>query len=364
MTLISAATAIIDLDALCSNYRLLADKAAPAEASAVVKANAYGLGAAAVAKALAEREGCRWFFVATIEEGIELRKALPEANIGVFYGANHAEDAAAIHQHGLIPVLNSLEQVAIWRGFAANVDKRLPAIVQVDTGMTRAGMSLADAEQLAQDASLLAGFEIAYFMSHLACAEMLQHPLNVKQAARFKKLEALFPNAKFSFSNSSGIFLGSDFHKDLVRPGMALYGLNPTPDDRNPMRVVVTVQAPVLQLRTLAEEECVGYGATFKAPKGAKLALLGIGYADGLLRSLSNRGKAHINGYTVPIAGIVSMDLTVLDVSSVPEGVIKDGDMAELIGVHLDADKVAEMAGTIGYELFTSITSRVKRIYK
>ncbi|MBM3617384.1 MAG: alanine racemase [Alphaproteobacteria bacterium] len=364
MSFISAATAIIDLDALCSNYRLLADKAAPAEASAVVKANAYGLGATMVAKTLAEREGCRWFFVATIAEGIEVRSVLPDAHIGVFYGANHAEDAAAIAEHGLIPVLNSLEQVSVWREHAATLGKSHKAIVQVDTGMTRAGMSLEDAAQLAQDASLLAGIEVAYFMSHLACAEMLHHPLNAKQAARFKQLEALFPNAKFSFSNSSGIFLGKGFHKDLVRPGMALYGLNPTPDERNPMRVVVTVQAPVLQQRILTEDECVGYGATFKASKGARLAVVGIGYADGLLRSLSNRGKAYINGYTVPIAGIVSMDLTVLDVSSVPEGVIKDGDMAELIGTHLEADKVAETAGTIGYELFTSITSRVKRVYK
>lgn len=364
MTTVSAATAIIDLQALCANYRLLADKSAPAETAAVVKANAYGLGAVKVAKTLAEREGCRWFFVATIDEGVDVREVLPDASIGVFYGANNPTDAQTMHKYGLIPVLNSLAQVAVWREQAKIAGETLSAIVQVDTGMTRAGMSLDEARELADNSALLAGIHVRYFMSHLACAEVAHHPLNAKQLKNFQSLQALFPDAKFSFANSSGIFLSKDFHADLSRPGMALYGLNPTPDDRNPMNVVVTIQAPVLQIRVLAEDECVGYGATFKAVKGSRLALAGIGYADGLVRSLSNRGQAYVHGYTVPIVGIVSMDLTVIDITSIPEDIVKDGDMVEFIGKHLAADDVAEKAGTIGYELFTSIASRVQRIYK
>lgn len=364
MPVLSSASAIIDLNALTENYRLLSGKVgAGVKTSAVVKANAYGLGAAVVAQALAKRAGCRHFFVASLSEGIELRAALPDVFIGVFYGVNNRDDAEAADAYRLIPVLNTMAQIAEWRAYATWKEKSLPAMIHVDTGMTRVGISHAEAEVLAQETSLLAGLDVQYFLSHLACAEATQHPLNAVQLMRFKALKALFPQAKFSFANSSGIFLGVDYHQHLTRPGMALYGLNPTPDTQNPMRTVVKLQAPLLQIHTLGHDEHVGYGATYKAVKGSRLAVAAIGYADGLVRSLSNRGEALINGYRAPIAGIVSMDLTILDVSQIPEGALEPGMMAEFYGEKLAADEVAGKAGTIGYELFTSITGRVQRSY-
>jgi alanine racemase len=371
------ASAAIDLAALCSNYALLAQKSAPGQTAAVVKANAYGLGAKVISQTLAERAGCRHFFVATIDEALEIRPVLPDSFIGIFYGVNNAEEAKAVHAGNFIPVLNSTEQIRIWQEYchpersegsrsvtrdsspsAQNDSHTLPAVIHVDTGMTRTGISMQEAENLSWE-----GMNISCIMSHLACADMPQHPLNAKQMANFAKLRSRFPGAKFSLANSSGLFLGADFGSDLARPGMALYGLNPTPYRPNPMQNVVTLEAPILQIRTLTESEYVGYGATFRALKGTRLAVAAIGYADGLIRSLSNKGSAFIHGYKVPIAGIVSMDLTVLDVSAVPEDLMKPGDKAEFFGKNLAADEVAAQAGTIGYELFTGLTPRVKRLY-
>lgn len=363
MTSLSSASALIDLDALTENYRLLRAKSGTAEAAAVVKANAYGLGAAVVSQTLAKRAGCQHFFVAALSEGIELRAALPDTFIGAFYGVNNREDAEAADAYRLVPVLNTLAQLAVWRDYAHKKARILPAIIHVDTGMTRVGISHAEAVRLAQEPQLLQGLDVLYFMSHLACAEDTHHPLNTEQLQRFEAMKVLFPQAKFSFANSSGIFLGEGYHQQLTRPGMALYGLNPTPAVANPMRTVVTLQAPLLQVHTVEKDEQVGYGATYQAKKGSRLAVAAIGYADGLLRSLSNRGEAVINGHRAPIAGIVSMDLTILDVTHLPEEALAPGAMAEFYGAHLAADDVATQAGTIGYELFTSITTRVQRRY-
>lgn len=358
----SAARAVINLKALCANYAYLMEKGGGTQTAAVVKANAYGLGSVPVTQALAAK-GCVNFFVASIDEAIELKFAAPNPFIGVFYGVNNREDAAETYTHGLIPVLNSMAQIAVWRGYAVEKGQELPCIIHMDTGMTRVGISQEEMKELADNQGLLAGLDVHYFMSHLACAEVPKHPQNAAQLTRFQANRTLFAHKKFTFANSSGIFLGPDYHADLLRPGMALYGLNPTPDYANPMQTVVTLEAPLLQVRTLTQDEHVGYGATYLAKKGSRLATAAIGYADGLVRSLSNRGKAHINGYNVPIAGIVSMDLTILDVSSMPEEAIQPGVMAEFYGHNLAADDVAEQAGTIGYELFTSIAKRVQRIY-
>lgn len=361
MTSPGGTIAEIDLGALCENYRLLsAESRAPC--AAVVKANAYGLGVEPVAAALAQL-GCREFFVATVEEGIALRPVLPDAAIAVLYGVATAEDAKLTVAHGLIPVLNSMEQLALWRDAAAGEGRALPAILHVDTGMSRLGLPLADAERIAEDAALLAGVDLRLVMSHLACSGTPDHPLNRQQLGRFRTVRQRFPKVRASFANSSGIFLGYDYHFDQTRPGAALYGINPTPDAANPMRTVVTVTSPILQIRTLTEAETVGYGATYQAPAGSRLATVGAGYADGLLRAMGNRAEAWVGGHKAPLAGVVSMDMAVLDISALPENDVRLGDRVEFFGAHMPVDVVAAKAGTIGYELLTSIGGRVKRIY-
>lgn len=362
MTAPTGAIARIDLAALCDNYRLLAAKAAPAACSAVVKANAYGLGAERVAQALWQG-GCSHFFTVSIAEAISLRTVLPQAFIGVFYGVASGEDARLCLAHRLMPCLNSLGQIELWRKAALAQGAPLPAALHVDTGMNRLGLAGEEVALLAQSPEKLDGIEVQWLMSHLACADTPQHPLNALQLRRFTEACGHFPEWPTSLANSSGIFLGTDWHGDLVRPGAALYGINPVPHLPNPMKTVVTIEAPVVQLRELRAEDTVGYGATYKAPAGARLATVACGYADGIMRSMSNRSEAFVAGQRVPVAGIVSMDVTVIDISSLPEGAVQPGDRVEFIGPHIAVDTVAEQAATIGYELFTSIGGRVRREY-
>lgn len=362
MTAATGAIAEINLTALCANYRLLAGKVAPAQCAAVVKANAYGLGMEPVAQAL-HRAGCRHFFVASIAEGVALRAALPTVAIGVFYGVATHDDAELAISHQLFPSLNSLQQIALWQTKAQERGAALPACLHVDTGMNRLGVSLAELRQLAENPALLEGIRIEWLMSHLACAGTPDHELNRLQLQRFNEARTLFPHIPTSFANSSGIFLGQDYHGDLARPGAALYGINPTPAEPNPMHTVVTIKAPILQLRNLTQPEPVGYCATYHTPQNARLATVACGYADGLMRSMSNRLHAYIAGAYVPVAGIVSMDVTVFDITALPEHAVKQGNMVELIGPHVNVDGVALQADTISYEIFTSIGSRVKRVY-
>lgn len=354
----SGPVAIVDLAALAENYRILSRKAAPAECAGVVKTNAYGLGAEAVASAL-HAAGCRTFFVATLEGGIALRENLPDVTIAVFHGLTNAEEAALAEKYRLLPVLNHRGQVELWQKQAAKSGKKLSAILHVDTGISRLGMAMEEARNI----GTAEGIEWQWVMSHLACSSD-DHALNDLQCARFDEVKSWFLGAKFSLANSSGIFLGKDYLADLVRPGAALYGINPLPGQENPMRPVVTLQAPILQLRVLDRDENVGYGATAAAKKGARLATLAIGYADGLPRSLSNKGTARVNGQSVPILGIVSMDLTVVDISALPDGSVKVGDYVTFIGDGQSVDDLAEQAGTIGYELFTRLGARVRREYR
>lgn len=352
----------INLTALCDNYRLLAGESASAACAAVIKANAYGLGAEPVAKAL-HKAGCQHFFTASIAEGVALRHVLQDATIGVFYGIASAEDAELAVAHNLIPCLNDRGQIARWQHAAHQYERALPASLHVDTGMSRLGLSMADVEALGDNRSLLDGIAPQLLMSHLACAGVSDHPLNEQQRERFEAVRAWFPDLPASLANSSGVFLGEGYHFDLLRPGAALYGINPTPDEANPMQTVVTVRAPILQLRVLEQAETVGYGATYNAPTGSRLAAVAGGYADGLMRAMGNNAEAYVNGHRVPIAGVVSMDVTVLDVSALPEGEVKSGDWVEFIGPHMPVDVMAAKAGTIGYELFTSLGSRVQRHY-
>jgi alanine racemase len=346
-----AATLTINLAAIIANYRLLTEKHAAKNCAAVVKANAYGLGVTPVSQAL-WNTGCREFFVATLAEGIELRATLPEAHIGVFQGMFAGEEKGYA-EHRLIPVVNSLEQLE-WvqrsgvggQGF----------ILHVDTGMTRLGLNSSELHSLPPDLRPLS------LMSHLACANEPAHEKNAEQLSRFQKAAALFPNARKSLANSSGIFLPPEFHFDIARPGCALYGINPT-SGKNPMQHVATLDAPILQIRTLDRDETIGYGATASLPKNSRIAIAGIGYADGYFRHLSNKAFAYVAGHKVPLIGRVSMDMVALDVSTVPHPLLTSHVRAEFINAQQTVDDVADAAGTIGYEIFTRIGARVVRDY-
>ena len=228
--------------------------------------------------------------------------------------------------------------------------------------MCRLGLPKKECDRLAADPGRLAGIELRYVMSHLACAEEPANPLNAEQLALFNAERARLPAAPASFANSSGIFLDAGYHFDLARPGVALYGVNPTPSEANPMDRVVGLQARILQVREIAPPQSVGYGATYRASKPCRIATVAVGYADGYFRSLSNRGLAVVGGVTVPVVGRVSMDLVTLDVSAVPQDLLKPGALADLIPPD-GVDRLAEQAGTIGYEILTALGNRYHRVY-
>jgi alanine racemase len=327
----------------------------------VVKADAYGLGAERVAPALAAA-GCRTFFVACIDEGLALRTALAEADIYVLAGAPRGTEAE-FARHRLRPVLNSLADVDAWAAFARGREQAPAAALHADTGMRRLGLAPDEVAVLTAAPERLAGVTVACVMSHLACADVPGDPLNEAQCAAFAALRRAFPRAQASLAASSGIFLGAAYHGTLCRPGAALYGLSPISDGPNPMAQVVELKARILQVRVIDEGESVGYGATYRADRRERLVTVGVGYADGYLRSLSNRGHGYIGDIPMPLVGRVSMDLTIFDASAVPEEQARAGGIVELIGPHLHVDAVAADAGTIGYEILTNLGRRYQRVY-
>ncbi|MGV1801115.1 alanine racemase [Agrobacterium vitis] len=357
-----SARLVIELDALADNYRQLAAEATPAETSAVVKADAYGLGAARVGPAL-YRAGCRKFFVANVQEAAGLRQHLPgDAELFILNGLQPgAEPFAAAN--GFIPVLNSLEQLANWSKTASEFGRTLPAILQFDTGMSRLGFSPEEANVLAGDPALLSGLSIRYIMSHLASADDSASTQNAAQFSVMRERLAQFPGIALCFSNSGGIFIDKQFHGALVRPGVALYGAVPSDLAGRRMKPVVRVDAKVIQTRTVPAGACVGYGATYVATKETRLATIAIGYADGLPRCLSDRGAAYYDDIRLPIVGRVSMDSMTLDISALPPGTLTLGSLVEMIGPHQSLEDVAQAAGTIAYEILTSLGHRYHRDY-
>ena len=350
----------IDLGAIRENYRRLKAKLGKVKCSAVVKADAYGLGAADVAPALA-REGCDTFFVAHVGEGIALREVLGQATtIYILNGSPPGAEADCV-AHGLAPVINSLQQLTAWRRAAAASGGKLPAALQVDSGMARLGMAPAEVELVAADPRALEGISVDLVMSHLACADEPDNPANALQRRNFEALRAKLPKAAASFANSSGIFLGNDYHYDMARPGVALYGVNPTPGRPNPMLPVVRLAAKVIQTRELPADTGVGYGHTFRTTEPLALATISAGYADGWHRSAA--GAAFFKDVRLPFAGRVSMDSIILDISALPSGSLKAGDLVELIGENQTVDDVATIAGTIGYEVLTGLGRRFHRKY-
>ncbi len=363
----SGALLTIDLAAIVANWRTLKRLGGPGcDVGAVVKADAYGLGLVPVAQAL-KSAGCTTFYVAHIDEGIALRPALgPEPRILVMHGPNPGteKDFAA---HHLIPVLSTPPQIKAWRGFAHSSDVLMESVVQVDTGMNRLGLTAAEFESHVANPDGFLGLHPLALMSHLACADTPEHPMNARQREHFASALSVFrgkfPDAKGTLANSSGLFLGRAFVFDMARPGVALYGVNPTPGGANPMVPVVRLQAKILQVRRVDAAAPVGYGAAHLTPDGAKLATVSMGYADGLLRSWSPNGRAFVDDFAVSVAGRVSMDLTTFDVSIVPESALGPGAVIDIIGTRHTVDDVAREAGTIGYEVLTALGSRYTRRY-
>src|SRR3954471_10146650 len=350
----------VDLGAIAANWRGLRDggraQGRPGDRAAVLKADAYGTGATIVGPRLAA-EGCRHFFVAHIEEGLALRTVVPDHPIYVLNGLLPGTEADFV-QAGLTPVLNHLTQLNAWRAAAQRYNQPLDAVIHVDTGMHRLGFGPEEAQALASERGRLRGLRLALLMSHLVVSEEPDNPINGEQLSRFRNFVRTMPGAPASLANSSGIFLGPDYHFDLLRPGAALYGINPRPGQANPMLTTVALHARILQVRRIDALQTVGYGAAWRSARPSRVATIALGYADGYFRTLINRTHVHLAGRKLPVIGRISMDLVTVDVTDVPEAESQPGALIEVLGPHLTADDLAEHARTNAYEVMTALGRR------
>ena len=352
----------VRLGAVVSNYRLCQRLAGPAAVASVVKADAYGLGAAAVTHALAGA-GCDTFFVARVEEGVALRPIVPHARIFVLDGAL-SETVPALIGHRLTPVLNSLVQVAAWQAAANQTKATLDAAIHIDTGMSRLGVPGAELSVLAAEwAKRVAGLRPVLLMSHLACADETKAKMNSIQLDRFRTALSILPPAPASLASSAGVLLGKEYAFDLVRPGIGLFGGNPQRAPVNPFSVVAVLSGRILQIWRVDSVETVGYGATFRTKRPTVLATVALGYADGLMRAIGNRGHGAIGDVRAPVAGRVSMDLTTLDITAVPPALVSLNEQVEFFGDTISLEEAGDAAGTASYEILSSISSRVPRHY-
>ncbi|MGB7288391.1 MAG: alanine racemase [Salaquimonas sp.] len=360
----------IDLDAIVSNWKKLAGKSTHKNCAAVVKADAYGLGAERVAAAL-YKAGCRDFFTATIAEGIYVRKIAPDARIYIFNGFNSAAEKD-YRKHRLTPVINSPVGIEYW------LSKKRPNMrcaLHLDTGINRLGLTADQFADLPKDPARLAMLNPELVISHFACADDPEHPLNARQIEAFTKAVAHFPNARKSLANSAGVFLSRSAHFDLLRPGISLYGGDAVNNVRNPMKPVVRLEGRIIQRKWARKGESVGYGAPEKLKRDTLLAVVAIGYADGLHRAASGAGtlfrnKTHSPGgmgmigkHKVPILGRISMDIATFDMTDIPERLMAKTEWIDLINKDLRVDELAAAAGTIGYEILTSLGRRYERVY-
>ncbi|WP_164924242.1 alanine racemase [Sinorhizobium fredii] len=361
----------IDLTAIADNWRTMNERSGKARAAAVLKANAYGIGVAQAAPTL-YAAGARDFFVADAEEGAELRPLLPDARIYILAGMWPGNEEF-FFANDLVPIINSEEQLAV---FMAALSERgdHPCVLHVDTGMNRLGLSVEEAIALAHDPARPASFSPVLVMSHLACGDDPRHPMNLYQLQRFREVTAAFEGVPASLANSGGVFLGEDYHFDLTRPGIAVYGGEAVNDALNPMKPVVTAEARILQLRTVPSGGTASYGASARFARDSRIATVAIGYADGYHRSVSGGGVTlrqatpsgaygFLHGKKVPHVGRVTMDLSLFDVTDLPERAVRAGDYIELFGRNVAIDDVARAGGTIGYELLTSLGHRYCRTY-
>jgi alanine racemase len=360
---LSRAVLTIDLGALADNWRTLAARVAPAECAAVVKADAYGLGLAQAAAAL-WNAGARTFFVALVQEGEALRTLLPEATIYVL-GGLLPDTAHAYAAADLRPVLGSRQEIAEWSIHSRAMGVSQPAALHVDTGMNRLGLGVDEALTIAGEGG--PSFRPSLIMTHLACADTAHHPLTQAQHHLFAKVAAAFPGIPASLANSAGTLGGPEMYFDMVRPGIALYGGAPI-SGAAPLRSVVRLEVPIIQVREARAGTTVGYGAAQRLQRDSRIAILSLGYADGFLRAFggsdARRGAdAIVGGLRCPLVGRISMDLTAVDVTDVPHDKVRRGDPAVLLGEGIGIDELAAHGGTIGYEVLTSLGPRYHRVY-
>ncbi len=355
----------IDLGALRTNYRALRDRSKSAECAAVIKANAYGIDAEHAVRALS-KEDCKTFFVATLAEALTVRESAPDAAIYVldgFFAGSGPEFAEA----RIRPVLSSLAEVKDWAAFCKDQRNSLPAAIQLDTGMNRLGLPVSEVEILINSPDILKSFTPVLLMSHLACGDEQENPMNEKQLKAFEGMRAKFPPCPASLANSAGIFLGERYHFDLTRPGFALYGGRAV-NGQPALDPIVQLHARITQIHEAPAGEAVGYGAERILTRQTRIATLSLGYADGIFRCLGARdGKPGLNGFieghSAPVLGRISMDLITLDVTDLPPGLAERGSWVEILGEHASVDDLAIQAGTIGYEVLTSLGHRAQRIY-
>ncbi len=349
----------VDLGAIADNWRTLCRVHPSGAVAVVLKANAYGLGAPAVASHMFAA-GCRHFFVAHLHEAQALRPLLPDAMLAVLNGL-WPGDAPAYAHAKIAPVLNSLSEIEEWSAHASRVGRALPALLHIDTGMNRLGLSPAEVDALVAEPARLQGIRLLYVMTHLVSAERADDPVNMRQRERFAQAAARLPPAPRSLANSSGCFLGPGFASGLARPGAALYGVNPTPERPNPMRAAVRLRARILQVREVTPGACVGYNGVWTATRSSRIATVSVGYADGYPRALTNRASACFDGQAIPLVGRVSMDLSTFDITDAPAA--GPGSWLDLIGPGIPVDEVARQAGTNGYEILTQLGTRYRRVY-
>lgn len=361
----------IDLGALADNWRAMNTRSGKARAAAVLKANAYGLGINHAAPAL-YAAGARDFFVANAEEGVALRPLVPDGRIYILAGMWPGNEAL-FFDNDLVPVINSDEQLAVFMA-ALSEHGDHPCVLHIDTGMNRLGLSVEAAVTLATDPARPASFSPVLIMSHLVSADDPRHPLNAYQLGRFLEATAAYEGVDASLANSGGVFLGADYHFDVTRPGIAVYGGEAVNDATNPMTPVVTAEARIIQVRDVAAGGTASYGASARFNRDSRIATVAVGYADGYHRSVSGGGVTlrqatpsgafgFLHGQRVPHVGRVTMDLSLFDVTDLPEGAVRPGDYIELFGRNIAVDDVARAGGTIGYEMLTSLGHRYVRNY-
>lgn len=352
----------IDLGALEHNYQIL-QKTVGSDCSVagIVKADAYGLGMRPIVEKLTKLN-CPQFFVASLEEAIQLREINKTTPVAVLNGLYHGAEKEYL-AHNIMPVLNSLEEIMRWKKQNPDTSKSMPAIIHFDTGMNRLGLGIKETARFFDSSAFSRGLDVQHILSHFACADEKENILTFKQNEKFKELSNKFPTAKKSISNSSGVFRDNLYHHDMVRPGYALYGGNPTPETVNPMKPVVKLSARILQVNHVSQRESVGYGATHIFDHDTIIATVALGYADGFLRSGSSATTLYWHGKPCPVIGRVSMDLVSVDLSQLLDSTPQTGYFMDILGPHQNIDTLAETAGTIGYEILTSLGARYQREY-
>lgn len=363
MSKYAKSTLEISLSKIIENYNIIKSKIAEdIEIASVVKANSYGLGAKEVTAALASH-GCENFYVAYLEEALEIKDLARNANIYVLSGVNKSE-VNEFENNEIIPVLNDLQQIEVWKDHASKINKKLKACIMIDTGMTRLGLSGKELEIVSGNQDSLGNLELKCILSHLACASNSIHAMNHKQNQSFKTILQKFNCKKASLANSAGVILGEDYHHNQVRPGCSLYGINPMDDMDSIFKQVATLNAKVLQIINIENDRTVSYNANYNVKKGSRIATLLCGYADGYIRSQTNKAYGYFKGYKIPIVGTVTMDYIMADVTEVPNDLLSKMDSIELLGNNVTVDEVAKNAGTIGYEVLTSLgKGRFNKVY-